>query len=125
MFVMAEYLHKELTDKIIGAAYAVHNELGYGFLEKVYHNAFAIELRKNGFSVESEKDFAVHYDGVKVGDYYADLVVNDEVIVEVKAVENYDKAFEAQLLNYLTAAGMKVGLVINFGRSVQVKRMVL
>ena len=122
---MVELLHKELTDKIIGAAYAVHNVLGYGFLEKVYHKAFVIELEKNGFTVESEKAFSVHYDGQKVGDYFADIVIGDEVIVEVKAVENLDKAFEAQLLNYLKAAGMKVGLVVNFGRSVKFKRMVM
>ena len=122
---MVELLHKELTDKIICAAYTVHNVLGYGFLEKVYHNAFLIELEKNGLSVESERAFSVHYDGQKVGDYFADIVVGDEVIVEVKAVENLDKAFEAQLLNYLKAAEMKVGLVVNFGRSVKFKRMVM
>lgn len=122
---MVELLHKELTDKIIGAAYAVHNVLGYGFLEKVYHNAFVIELEKKGFTVESEKAFTVHYDGQKVGEYFADIVVNGEVIVEVKASVGHDTVFEAQLLNYLKAAGMKVGLIVNFGRSVKIKRMVL
>ena len=121
---MAEYLDEELTERIIGAAYAVHNVLGHGFLEKVYHNAFAIELRKSGFSIESEKAFVVYYDGVKVGGYFADIVVDGKVIVEVKSADGYDKVFDAQLLNYLKAAEMKVGLVVNFGRSVQVKRIV-
>lgn len=122
---MENYKYEELTREIINAAYTVHNVLGYGFVEKVYHNALIIELQSRQIPVESEKRLIVCYRDKIAGEYFADIVVNSEVIVEVKSCENHNPGFEAQLLNYLKAAGVQVGLLINFGRSVQVKRMVL
>ncbi|HUV65556.1 MAG TPA: GxxExxY protein [Sedimentisphaerales bacterium] len=122
---MVEYKHKELTREIINAAYAVHNTLGHGFLEKVYHRSLFIELCKRGYSVEFETHIEVRYDDQVVGDFSADLLIEGRIIVEVKAVDKYTGAFEAQLLNYLKATGLEVGLIINFGPSVEVKRMVL
>ena len=122
---MVEYKHKELTREIINAAHTVHNALGYGFLEKVYHKSLFIELSKRGYSVEIEKPIDVRYDNQVVGDFFADLLVENKVVVEVKATDKYTNVFEAQLLNYLKAAGLQVGLIINFGPSVEVKRMVL
>ena len=122
---MPKYKHEELTREIINAAYTVHNTLGYGFLERVYHNALIIELQTKRISVESEKKLIVHYRGKTVGEFIADIVVDSKVVVEVKSVESHVTVFEAQLLNYLKATGIEVGLLINFGRSVQVKRMVL
>jgi len=122
---MSKYKYEEITRQIINAAHTVHNELGYGFLEKVYHNSLVIELRKRSFFVEPEKPINVKYDNQPVGEYFADIVVDNKVIVEVKATDKYNPLFEAQLLNYLKAAGLEVGLIINFGPSVQVKRMVL
>ena len=122
---MSKYKYEEITSQIINAAYTVHNELGFGFLEKVYHNSLVIELRKRSFFVEPEKPINVKYDNQPVGEYFADIVVDNKVIVEVKATDKYNPLFEAQLLNYLKAAGLEVGLIINFGSSVQVKRMVL
>jgi GxxExxY protein len=122
---MVEYKHKDLTREIINAAYAVHNTLGYGFLERVYHRALCIELSKRGYSAEFERPIEVRYDNQVVGDFCADLLVEGKIVVEVKAVEKYTSVFEAQLLNYLKAAGLEVGLIINFGPSVEVKRMVL
>ena len=122
---MGEYKHKELASGIIGAAHTVHNKLGYGFLEKIYHNSLFIELKKKGYRVEFEKPVQVHYENQVVGEFFADLLVENKVVVEVKAVDKYTNVFEAQLLNYLKATGLDVGLIINFGPSVQVKRMVL
>jgi GxxExxY protein len=122
---MSSYKYEEITGQIIDAAYTVHNKLGYGFLEKVYHNSLVIELRKRNLLVEPEKPVEVNYDGQVVGEYFADIVVDNKVIVEVKATDKHNPVFEAQLLNYLKATGLEVGLVINFGTSVNVKRMVL
>ena len=122
---MDEYKHKKLTSEIINAAHTVHNKLGYGFLERIYHNSLSIELKNRGFQVEAQKSVEVCYDRQVVGEFLADLVVENKVIVEVKAVNKYVSLFEAQLLNYLKATGLNVGLIINFGPSVQVKRMVL
>jgi len=122
---MSKYKYEEITRQIINAAHTVHNELGYGFLEKVYHNSLVIELRKRSFFVEPEKPINVKYDNQPVGEFFADIVVDNKVIVEVKATDKYNPLFEAQLLNYLKATGLEVGLIINFGPSVQVKRMVL
>ena len=122
---MSDYKYEQLTGEIINAAYTVHNTLGYGFLEKIYHKALIIELRKRHLSVESEKQITVKYDGQVVGKYAPDIIANNKVIIEIKAVDSHNSFFESQLLNYLKATGMKVGLLINFGRSVQVKRMVL
>jgi GxxExxY protein len=115
----------EITERIIGSAYVVSNSLGSGFLEKVYENALAHELRKSGFLVEQQKGIVVHYDGIVVGEYVADLLVEKSVLVELKAVKALDDIHLAQCLNYLKATGLKVCLLINFGTPrVQVKRVV-
>ena len=111
-----------LTEKIIKAAYKVHNVLGKGFLEKVYQNAMFIELMDMGLSVDMEMPLEVFYKGHKVGIFYADLIVEDEIIVELKAVENLAKVHEVQLVNYLNATKNDIGLLINFGDKVEVKR---
>jgi GxxExxY protein len=116
----------ELTEKILGAAFEVQNTLGAGFLEKVYENALSIELRKCGLSVESQKSFPVQYDGNVVGNYQVDLLVSAKVVVECKAVSNLDSVHEAQLMNYLKASGLRVGLLINFARpKLQYRRLVV
>ena len=122
---MRQYKHEEITGQIINAAHTVHNTLGYGFLEKVYHNSLVIELRKRALSVEPEKPIKVRYDNYTVGEFFADIVVDNKVIVEIKAIDKHNSVFESQLLNYLKASGLEVGLIINFGSSVRVKRMVL
>ncbi len=115
-----------ITRKVIGCAYTVSNNLGSGFLEKVYENALAIELRKAGLDVEQQKHISVSYDGAIVGDFNADILVNDRVIVEVKAMDAIDGFHQAQLLNYLRVAGLKVGLILNFGTArLGIKRMVV
>ena len=95
------YKHADLTEQIIGAFYHVYNSLGYGFLEKVYENAMVIELRRHGLEVVQQAPIKVHYDGHLVGEYFADLLVNGKVIVELKAAEGLAPEHEAQLLNYL------------------------
>ncbi len=114
-----------ITEKIIGASYNVHNTLGHGFLEKVYQNSLAIELCSLDFKVDVEKPIKVLYNGEIVGNYFADVVVDDKVIVEIKAVKGLSDIHEVQLVNYLKATGIEVGLLINFGTSVQVKRRVM
>ncbi len=112
----------DLTQQIIGCAYKVHNALGPGFLEKVYESALRIELEKAGFRVKQQEPINVMYDGQIVGEYYADLWVNERVVIELKAALALAKEHEVQLVNYLTATGVNDGLLINFGPSVQVKR---
>jgi len=104
-----------LTEKIIGCAMKVHRTLGPGFLESVYENAFAHEMRKAGLVVECQTPIQVHYDGVVVGDFYADMVVENRILIENKAVLALSTAHEVQLVNYLTATGIEIGLLINFG----------
>ena len=116
--------HDDTTQKIIGAAYEVHALLGQGFMEKVYENAMALELRKAGLTVQQQQPVTVRYKGEVVGEYLADLVVEGIVIVELKAVTELEKVHEVQLVNYLRATGLEVGLLINFGKSVTVKRKV-
>ena len=114
-----------LTERIIGAAFAVSNALGHGFLEIVYRNALCEELSSNGLRVAKEKQFAVLYNGKEVGRYAADIVVVDRVIVELKAVERLVQVHGAQVLNYLKAAGLGVGLLLNFGApQVEIKRII-
>ena len=121
----SKLLHREITEKIIGAAFEVHRELGYGFLERVYQRALQVELLRAGVSAEIENRIQVKYKGVLVGDYDADLIVDGCVAVELKVTPQYDKRDEAQLLNELKATGIKVGLLINFGRAkVEYKRLV-
>lgn len=109
--------HESLTEKIIGCAIQVHRVLGPGFLESVYQNAFAHELRKAGLGVECERAINVNYDQVVVGVFSADLLVENVILVENKAVQSLATAHEVQLVNYLTATGIDVGLLINFGAS--------
>ena len=117
--------HKEITEGIIGAAFEVYNNLGSGFLERVYHHALQVELLKRGIRAELEKRITVRYKDTIVGDYDADLIVEDTIIVEIKVAPQYDKRDEAQLLNELKATGLKLGLLLNFGRSkVEFKRLV-
>jgi GxxExxY protein len=118
-------LHRATTEAIIGAAFEVHHELGYGFLERVYQRALQVELIRRGVSAEIERRIQIQYKGVVVGDYDADLIVADSVAVEIKVNPQYDKRDEAQLLNELKATGLKVGLLVNFGRNkVDYKRLV-
>ena len=115
----------ELTEKVLGAAFKVLNTLGTGFLEKVYENALSFQLQRIGLSVESQKVFHAKYEGAIVGEYQADLVVAGKVIVECKPISNMDSVHEAQLINYLKASGVHVGLLINFGRpTLQYRRLV-
>ena len=115
----------DVTEKIIGAAFAVYAELGYGFLESVYRKAMQVELHLAGLRVEIESPIKVKYQSVIVGEFRADLLVNEVVIVELKTAKNYNAEDEPQLLNELKATGIKVGLLINFGRTkVEFKRMV-
>jgi len=114
--------HADLTERIIAAFYRVHNTLGWGFLEKVYHNALLHELGKRGLPVETKKRYDVFYDRVLVGEYFADVVAEGLVILELKSVEQLATAHEAQLLNYLKASGVQVGLLLNFGPKPQLRR---
>ena len=116
--------HAALTDRIIGAFFTVYNRLGYGFTEKVYENALALELRKLGLQVEQQKPIKVYYDGQVVGEYFADIVVNGAVILELKAVRRFLKEHEAQLLNYLKATTVEVGMLLNFGPKSDFRRKV-
>ena len=116
--------HSDITEAIIGAAFEVHSALGYGFLEAVYRNAMAVELKKRGFVPSVETRMEVHYKDEVVGTYIADMVVNDAIVVEFKVAEEYRKADEAQLLNELAATRKPIGLLINFGRrKVEFKRL--
>ena len=119
-----KYLHMELTEGIIKCYYRVYNTLGYGFLEKVYENAMIIELLKSGFKVDSQKKITVMYEGSIVGEYYADLVVDDCVIVELKATEQLCDEHAVQLLNYLKATDIEVGLLLNFGKEPKISRKI-
>ena len=118
-------LHRGVTEAIIGAAFDVHRELGFGFLERVYPRALQVELTRRGFSAEIERRIQVTYKGVIVGDYDADLIAAGSIVVEIKVNPQYDKRDEAQLLNELKATGLKVGMLVNFGRAkVEYKRLV-
>ncbi|MEN6460746.1 MAG: GxxExxY protein [Syntrophomonas sp.] len=119
-----DYIYKDLTEKIIACAYKVFRVLGTGFLEKVYENALVVELERCGFKVTQQQSLKVFYEGVAVGDYFADLVVEDKIILELKALNQLDKVHEVQLVNYLKATGIKVGLLINFGDKITIKRRV-
>lgn len=118
------YKHSGLTSQIVKAFYDVYNTLGYGFPERVYENALVIKLRKIGMPVVAQAPIEVRYDGHVVGEYFADLVVDGKVIVEVKAARALDDRHEAQLLNYLKATRYEVGLLLNFGPKPQIKRKI-
>lgn len=117
-------LHKELTDKVIQIFYQVYNELGFGFLEKVYQNAFYYELIRQGFQCEAQKQIKVHYKDKIVGEYYADIVVDNVLILELKAVETLIEEHEFQLINYLKATNMEIGLLFNFGKKPEFRRKI-
>lgn len=116
--------HRETTEMILKGFYEAYNELGHGFLESIYEKALSIVLAGNGLQVERQKDISVSFRGQQIGDFRADLVVNDKVIVEIKAVRTLNSAHEAQLLNYLKATGIEVGLLLNFGQKPEFKRFV-
>jgi GxxExxY protein len=116
--------YKELTEKIIKIFYKVYNKLGYGFLEKVYENAMMIEFRKEGIPIASQAPIKVFYENEMIGEYFADILVDNKVIVEIKAAKNLAVENEAQLLNYLKATNVEVGLLLNFGPKPEVKRKV-
>ena len=118
------FKHKEITDIILKAFYEVYNELGDGFLESVYENALYIVLTGHGLHVERQKDISVFFRGSIVGYFKADLIVEEKVIIELKAVRTLDPAHEAQLINYLKATNIEVGLLLNFGRKPEFKRFV-
>jgi GxxExxY protein len=120
-----DFTLRPVTEQLIGAAFEVHNVLGYGFLERVYQKAMQIELQSRGIKVELEPQIKVQFKGVIVGDYAADLLVADKIIVELKTDSAYQQFHEAQLLNELRGTGFKLGFLINFGREkVEYKRMV-
>lgn len=119
------FYEKELTYQIIGIAMEVYNELGFGFLEKVYENSLLIAFKEKGLNVKNQVPIDVYYHNEKVGEYVADLVVEDKVIIELKAIEKLNKVHSAQLLNYLKAMNIKIGLLINFSnKGLEYKRVV-
>jgi GxxExxY protein len=118
------YKHSEITEKTIKAFYKVYNTLGYGFLEKVYENALFIELELIGFQVTKQEPIKVYYEEKEVGVYFADLIVEDSVIIELKATDYLCEEHEFQLINYLKATKIEVGLLLNFGKKPEVKRKV-
>ncbi len=118
------YKYSDLTDKIIKAFYKVYNVLGYGFLEKGYENALFLELKELGLYVEKQRSITVYYEGMEIGEYYADLIVENNVIIELKAAESLCEEHEFQLINYLKATEIEVGLLLNFGKKPELKRKV-
>jgi len=117
-------LYQAVTEMIIGAYYRVYNALGFGFLEKVYENAMVLELAETGFLTGQQQSIKVYYKGSVVGDYVADITVNDKIIVEMKACECLREEHVAQLMNYLKATNLEVGLLLNFGRKPEFRRVV-
>ena len=123
---MTDVVYKELSYQIMAAVFEVHNTLGFGFLEKVYERALLKELRLREIPVEAQKEIKVFYKEDEIGAYFADLVVNGEILLELKAVEGLSNIHKAQVLNYLKATGLKLGLLINFGKErVEYERLVL
>lgn len=119
-----DYLHKDLSSRIINCFYTVYNTLGYGFLEKVYENALKIELEKHNLFVEKQKPIKVYYEETMVGEYYADLIVENKIIIELKAAESLCEEHEFQLINYLKATEIEVGLLLNFGKKPEIRRKI-
>ncbi len=117
--------HSDITEKIIACAYKVHNEMGFGFLESVYEKCMLLELAKAGFDAEAQKSIKVLYGDQVVGNFVADIIVNDTIVVELKSIEKIIKTHEVQLVNYLVARKRPIGLIINFARDkVEIKRKV-
>lgn len=121
---MGEYLYQDLTSKIIACFYKVYNTLGFGFLEKVCENALLFELTQNGLFVERQKPIKVYYEDKLVGEYFADLVVDNKIILELKAVESLIEEHELQLINYLKATDVEIGLLLNFGKKPEIRRKI-
>ena len=119
------YKYSDITEKIIKAFYNVYNKLGYGFLEKVYEHSMLIELEKFGLVCKNQFPIKVYYDDKNIGEYFADIIVNESVIVELKATELLCEEHECQLVNYLKASDIEVGLLLNFGKKPEFKRKVL
>jgi GxxExxY protein len=119
-----ELIEAELTQRVIGIFYSVYNELGFGFVESVYENAFAVALREAGLEVEQQRRLQVRFRDVVVGEFVTDMVVEQRLLVELKSVSNIVPAHEAQLTHYLKATGLRVGLLLNFGPRAQFKRRV-
>ena len=117
--------YKDVTETVIGCAYNVYNKMGFGFLESVYEKCLLIELRKAGLDMESQKPITVYYENEIVGEFVADIIVNDTIILELKSVKRISKAYEVQLVNCPVATGKPVGLILNFGeRKVEIKRKI-
>jgi len=117
-------IYEEKTKRIIQSFYKVYNTLGHGFLEKVYENSLILELHESGFECSSQVPIKVYYDGFKVGVYFADIIVDDCIILELKAAETLCEEHEYQLINYLKATDIEVGLLLNFGKTPQLKRKI-
>src|SRR5947209_4623737 len=120
----SNYKQSELTEAIIGVFYQVYNELGFGFLESVYRNSMQIALEQKGFKVQAEVPITVFFRGQKVGDFKADLLVNDLVLLELKTAERIIPAYESQLVNYLRSTILEIGLILNFGPKPQIRRLI-
>ncbi len=125
MAIDSNYKHSELTDTVIGVFYEVYNELGFGFLESVYRNSLRLALLEKGLSVEQEVAVSVFFRGHNVGDFRADLVVNGNILVELKTADQIVAAHESQVLNYLRSTALELGLILNFGPKPQVRRLLL
>ncbi len=121
---MTELINHNLTDKIIKCFFKVYNKLGYGFLEKVYENSLFLELSKSGLHCEKQKAIKVYYDHQVVGNYYADLIVENEIILELKASEFIIEEHELQLINYLKSTELEIGLLLNFGKTPEFRRKI-
>lgn len=121
---MNDLLHKDLSNKIIKCFYTVYNQLGFGFLEKVYENSLLIELRKNGIFAEKQRPIKVFYEEQMVGEYFADIIVEDKLILELKAAEVLVEEHELQLINYLKATDIEIGLLLNFGKKPEFRRKI-
>jgi len=121
---MADYIHSDITKRIIKSFYSVYNKLGFGFLEKVYENAMMIELMSDGLYCEKQKPIKVYYKEKIVGEYYVDILVENKIIIELKASEGIVEEHELQLINYLKATDLEIGLLLNFGKQAQFKRKI-
>lgn len=121
---MSTFLHKSITEDILKVYYDIYNQLGYGFLEKVYQNAMFFELRNKGYDVKAQSPIKVYLKGQLIGEYYADLIIDNKIIVELKACELLMSVHIAQLMNYLKATEVEVGLLLNFGEEPEFKRII-
>lgn len=121
---MEKYLHQDLTEKVIAHYYKVYNTLGFGFLEKVYEKSLILELQKNDIPFEKQKPIKVYYNSEIVGDYIADIIVDNRIILEIKAAEIIKEEHELQLINYLKATQIELGLLLNFGKVPEIRRKI-